>query len=877
MRKLDAKKLLAVSLPVVLAALFFFVGAPAQASFSDWAGELVGGIIGIFIGALGLVLILVIKGLVMVVSYQNFIGSQAVVLGWVIVRDICNMFFVVILMIIAFGTILHLENYNYKKWLPKLILMAVLINFSKTICGLLIDVAQVVMLTFVNSFKDIAGANLTNVLGISDIVTMAKADVDAGFWTIVGAYVLGLIYLIVAIVVIVTMMMILVMRLVMIWIYVVLSPAAYLLAAFPGGQKYSSQWWSEFIKNLVVGPVLAFFIWLSLASLSADKLIADQAAIDAANEQARSDASKIAQSSAGQAGDETGFGSKASTPSALIKFVIAIGMLVGGLMVSQQIGGAAGSLAGKGMAALEKGKTMAFSGLKTAANVPLSYGVDKLHQKTGVDLNLKRVYKGWQEKREEIKEKRYAEGQEAAGRAMASGGRLHGVLAMTGNPGDAWEQITSWKGFKKRVKGGKAMARDRESAEQEKETIEKDLKKHEFENSFLDLDKNARQESLDQMTLDRLDVDDEYTSADKRKKDLESQISKENLKGKYKDEDKIKTLQAQQVQANAAVEAVADKKKELNDKMTFASANLDTKHGVKEQAESRQKVAEDRKALKKAEDKIESNESDYNFEARAAEQKAVSSEASKIKDITDPSELLRILKDAIQTHDKTMVKAIVLKMTKDYNDNEYLQPLVGRTDHKGLKDLMNQLSTKGSDNYAGFSQQEAYGLGSQVAEINKTTNHAAATAAYKMENGSWRETSDREHHQIRDIETGKQQLQAFLRNNNRLAYGYHDKKGDYHLDEGGIIKLMAIDTAAGHKNMETMNESAAGYIFEALEHNRDHGDKKLWDRFSKKCDEEEAGKQTSLIDNLKKRLGTVAGGRDIDDKLKKVADLGYTA
>jgi hypothetical protein len=41
----------------------------------------------------------------------------------------------------------------------------------------------------------------------------------------------------------------LVMRIVMIWIYVVLSPLAYLLASFPGGQQYSSRWWKDFTSN----------------------------------------------------------------------------------------------------------------------------------------------------------------------------------------------------------------------------------------------------------------------------------------------------------------------------------------------------------------------------------------------------------------------------------------------------------------------------------------------------------------------------------------------------------------------------------------------------------------------------------------------------
>ncbi len=338
-------------MPLIAVIGIFLFGHNALAA-PDWAISIVSGILGVFIWALGVILILVIKGLILIASYQNFIGSAAVTLGWVIVRDVCNMFFVIVLLIIAFGTILHLENYNYKKWLPKLILMAILINFSKTICGLLIDASQIIMLTFVNAFKDVGGANLTDILGLSKIVTMAKDDSSISLWTVVGAYVLGIIYLMIAVVVIITMMMMLVMRLVMIWIYVVLSPLAYLLSAFPGGQKYASQWWDEFTKNLIVGPVLAFFIWLSFAALQTytKDTTADQST---AAEIAKTGDVGVGSSTAAVAATE------ASSPASLIQFVIAIGMLLGGLKISQEIGGMAGSMAGKGMGRIQKGTAFA--------------------------------------------------------------------------------------------------------------------------------------------------------------------------------------------------------------------------------------------------------------------------------------------------------------------------------------------------------------------------------------------------------------------------------------------------------------------------------------------------------------------------------------
>jgi hypothetical protein len=364
--KLSSNKKITVILPLIAVVGIFLFGHNALAFGMV---DVVSSILGIFIWALGVILMIVIKGLILIAQYQSFIDSQAVVIGWVIVRDVCNMFFVVVMLIIAFGTILHLENYSYKKWLPKLILMAILINFSKTICGLMIDVSQVVMMTFVNAFKDVGGANLTDILGLTNIVTMAKeTDSTISLWTVVGAYVLGIIYLMVAVVVIVTMMMMLVMRLVMIWIYVVLSPAAFLTSAFPGGEKFSSDWWSEFTKNLLVGPVLAFFIWLSFASLqsyNSSSLATDATSVDA-------ELSSLGAQD--ESTDKAIVATEASKPASLIQFVIAIGMLLGGLKVSQEIGGRAGNLAGKGMAKIQSGAAFAVSGAKNLGKKGLVAG-----------------------------------------------------------------------------------------------------------------------------------------------------------------------------------------------------------------------------------------------------------------------------------------------------------------------------------------------------------------------------------------------------------------------------------------------------------------------------------------------------------------------
>jgi len=339
----------------LLIGLLFFV-SPVEAGGEWWAENVIGGIIRVLISAIGLVMVLVIKALVWVAQYNDFISSPPVEYSWTIVRDIANMFFVVVLLIISFATILNQEKYSYKTWLPKVILMAVLINFSKTICGLMIDVTQVVMLTFVNAFKGMAAGNLISNLGIIDVVTLANNRQDIGFWEIVGAYFLGLIYMIVALVVIVTMVAMLVMRMVMIWIYVALSPMAYLLSAFPGGQRYSSMWWSDFSKNLIVGPILAFFIWLSFASMAAFNP-SDYQTVEKTTTSGLAGEILIegTQQRGGESSTVNDGVTNAGKLDVFIKFIISIGMLVGGLKIASEIGGAAGSIAGKGMAKLQQG------------------------------------------------------------------------------------------------------------------------------------------------------------------------------------------------------------------------------------------------------------------------------------------------------------------------------------------------------------------------------------------------------------------------------------------------------------------------------------------------------------------------------------------
>ena len=59
--------------------------------------------------------------------------------GWNTFRDIANVIFVILLMVVIFSQLtgVGIDNYGIKKILPKLIIAAILINLSYLICLIL--------------------------------------------------------------------------------------------------------------------------------------------------------------------------------------------------------------------------------------------------------------------------------------------------------------------------------------------------------------------------------------------------------------------------------------------------------------------------------------------------------------------------------------------------------------------------------------------------------------------------------------------------------------------------------------------------------------------------------------------------------------------
>ncbi|MFA6146469.1 MAG: hypothetical protein WC697_04060 [Patescibacteria group bacterium] len=305
-----------------------------------------------FISVLAKLLIVIIRLLVWVAQYNDFINSPAVSKGWIIIRDICNMSFILALLIIAFCTVLKIENYSYKKLLGKLVMAAVLVNFSKFICGFLIDISQIIMLTFVNAFKTAAEGNFAEMLGLSKILSFRDSitGADINGFEVFGALILGLIMVGVALFVIGIITIILVMRIVTLWFLILLSPLIFVAPLFPMGKGHADQWWKKFSNELIVGPAMAFMLWLSLA------VVQDQGGTIYKTMVTEERATAIGQDALKGASGEGNLAasiSETGQPQYVLNFIIGIAMLVGSLMVAQQLGVAGSQLAGQGVKGMQ--------------------------------------------------------------------------------------------------------------------------------------------------------------------------------------------------------------------------------------------------------------------------------------------------------------------------------------------------------------------------------------------------------------------------------------------------------------------------------------------------------------------------------------------
>lgn len=695
--------------------LFLPTRVYAEGLWKEAVDGVVGTLAGLIVGACGWIMNKVISMVIDFAQYSNFVNNPQVVEAWKIVRDICNMFFVLILLFIAFAVILRIESYNVKKSLPKLLLMAVLINFSRTICGILIDFSQIIMLTFVDAFTAGSG-NFSNVLKVNDFLSAVASEEYTSLTAQSAAmyYLVAIIFMITATVVMIAILVAFVMRIVMFWIYIVLSPLAFLLSSFSAGQKYASQFWGEFTKYLINGPVLAFFTWMSLMVLSS---------LDAGN--------------LGNLGTTfSGAGVAILEGPNFAKFIMAIGMLVGGLIISAQIGGVGASWGANTVSGLKnRGISFAKGGVRKTAGLVgggakniASLGVDKASIAAGIDFNVKRGWQRMQAQRASDRAQRAQNVESAVIDSANKGGRAalisHGALG--------WQNLMTWKndGRKRLWRGKKGFKADQDKMD------ELGKRKESFMTTSENEEKRNRLNVLQQKMKDNRDKTKE---AGKEVAAAQTLEEKQAAKQKY--------------------DNLLSERKDMRSE--YDSLNNDIKNKVVSDGAIRrldEQISELRSASTITGGATASAQSRAEMEG---------TETRKISHIENSDELGNILEEAIADGNQGLIAAVTKKMTRGGDYNEMMKKFGLGTGREGMQALAReQFMGK-----AGMSEQASLGLVAELGNLAKNNYQYGGYGAVKLENGKWKEASHEEAQQAQLAEMLKVQPQEFARKVNRLGLG----------------------------------------------------------------------------------------------------------
>ena len=192
---------------------------------------------------------------------------------WEVIRNIANVAFIVLFMIVIFSQLtgVGIDNYGLKKILPRLIVVAILVNLSWIICELAVDLSNIIGTganSLLTNFAESAGSAAGASAGEQVTAWISLAALGSGgllLFTLfnptgavmaaatIGFGVLGII--ISAVVAILTLFLILVIREAGIVLLIVLAPLAIVGYALPNTEKLSKRWFDLLKALLVVYPI----------------------------------------------------------------------------------------------------------------------------------------------------------------------------------------------------------------------------------------------------------------------------------------------------------------------------------------------------------------------------------------------------------------------------------------------------------------------------------------------------------------------------------------------------------------------------------------------------------------------------------------------
>lgn len=261
--------------------------------------------------------------------------------AWAGFRDVSNIIMIAMFVFVAFAVILNIQTYGLKQFGVRILIVAMLINFSLFFTKVIVDVSNITAIQFRKAIQvtDSSGADI----GISNIFMQhtglaegflngsyetlntisEKKDANnemAGLGAAFGYTITIVIFFSALAIVLLYGMILMVSRMVMLMILMLTSSAAFAAYMIPGGQKWWDKWWSHLIQNALFAPVFMMMLWGVIVILENMSSVTGQDFTDIAAE---------------------------STWSLLLNMMIVIGLLYAATQVANNLSIAGAGFAGK--------------------------------------------------------------------------------------------------------------------------------------------------------------------------------------------------------------------------------------------------------------------------------------------------------------------------------------------------------------------------------------------------------------------------------------------------------------------------------------------------------------------------------------------------
>lgn len=200
---------------------------------------------------------------------QNSFGGSITQM-WTLLRDICNLLFIFGFIYLGIRTIIDPESATVKRTLARIIIGALLINFSLFIVKFVIDVSNFTALKIYQAMTDGTGSvtgAIMQIMGVSSFYSSDMKPVDFTNITTAGGlwfYVMGaLMFIVIAVTFAIAAVMLIVRFAVLIFLMLG-APLLFAAPVFPQLESIASGLWKKLFSNAFFAPVYLLLVLISI-------------------------------------------------------------------------------------------------------------------------------------------------------------------------------------------------------------------------------------------------------------------------------------------------------------------------------------------------------------------------------------------------------------------------------------------------------------------------------------------------------------------------------------------------------------------------------------------------------------------------------------